>query len=71
MDGSAGLGTGSSFALGVGFGAVDCRSMLAQVLGPESGAALAFFETAAAATAGVGSAVVGVASESPQAVELS
>ena len=52
---SAGLGAGASLGLGAGLGTTGCRSMLAQVLGPE-GVVLAL-----GAAEGVGGVGAGVA----------
>jgi len=72
MDDSVGFGTGDSFALGASFGAVDCLSMLAQVLAVPSGIALGLaVEVAEAETAAVGSGAAGAGSESPHPVVLS
>lgn len=71
MDDSVGFGAGDSFALEAGFAAVDCLSMLAQVLAVPSGIALGLAEVVEAETAAVGSGAAGAGSESPHPVVVS
>ena len=55
MIGSEGFATGASFGLGAGLGAVDCRNMLAQVLGTGTVSELVLGLGTETGAAGVGS----------------